>query len=240
MLFCVDRNQYLNQMFNEWENHDRDGLYHDTQILMAYNSNRLEGNSLTENDTRTMFENDITYGNTPDAQAIANHFVAFNEVLSNIDAPLTPDYIKYLHSILMDSTNDSFAPDFILGDYRQSEAWLGAKPVCNWKHIEERMNILLNEYEPYSHSFEEINNFHGLFENIHPFSNGNGRVGRLIHFKECVRNNITPCIVIDNDKEMYYHGLEMFNMNAEPLTKAFRYYQGIYENLLIDKVNTGA
>jgi Fic family protein/DNA-binding Xre family transcriptional regulator len=189
------------------------GLYHETQVLLTYNSNRIEGSKLSEDQTRLIFEtNTIGVANdelpVDDIIETANHFRAIDYVIDHATDTLSEQFIKELHRILKTGTKDSFIPWFNVGDYKAKANTVGGKPTTLPKLVPQAIKKLLVDYNSTNVTFEEIVAFHYEFENIHPFQDGNGRVGRLIAFKECLKNNIVPFIIEDRKKAFYYRGLK--------------------------------
>jgi Fic family protein/DNA-binding Xre family transcriptional regulator len=165
------------------------GLYHELQVRMTYNSNHIEGSKLSEDQTRLIFEtNTVDVGeeiSVDDIIETVNHFRAIDYVIDNAEEPLTEDIIKELHRILKQSTKDSTLAWFAVGDYKKRANMVGGKETAKPKDVPSRMKALLSRYESLgSVSIEDIIEFHYNFESIHPFQDGNGRVGRLIALKE--------------------------------------------------------
>ncbi len=188
------------------------GLYHELQIRMTYNSNHIEGSKLSEDQTRLIFEtNTVDAGEgipVDDIIETVNHFRAIDYVIDHAEEPLTEDIIKELHRILKQSTKDSMLTWFSVGDYKKRANVVGGKETAKPKDVPSRMKALLLHYEALDTvSIEDIIEFHYSFERIHPFQDGNGRVGRLIAFKECLRYGIVPFIIEDSKKMFYYRGL---------------------------------
>ena len=190
------------------------GLYHKIQIELTYNSNHIEGSRLTHDQTRYIFETN-TVGldgseviRMDDLLETANHFRCIDLVLDNATKPLTESLIKELHRILKNGTSDSRLDWFAVGDYKKLPNEVGELPTAKPETVATEIRALLLEYnENKVKTFDEILDFHYKFERIHPFQDGNGRVGRLILFKECLRNNITPFIIDERLKMFYYRGL---------------------------------
>ena len=190
------------------------GIYHKTQIDLTYNSNHMEGSRLTHDQTRYIFETN-TIGiekevlNVDDVIETANHFRCIDKILDHAKATLSEKFIKELHLILKNGTSDSRKDWFAVGDYKKSPNEVGGMPTALPEDVADRMKELLAEYNgKVAVSFEDILDFHVKFERIHPFQDGNGRVGRLIMFKECLKYNIVPFIIEDNLKMFYYRGLK--------------------------------
>ena len=190
------------------------GIYHKTQIDLTYNSNHIEGSRLTHDQTRYIFETN-TIGiekevlNVDDVIETANHFRCIDKILDHAKATLSEKFIKELHLILKNGTSDSRKDWFAVGDYKKSPNEVGGMPTALPEDVADRMKELLAEYNgKVAVSFEDILDFHVKFERIHPFQDGNGRVGRLIMFKECLKYNIVPFIIEDNLKMFYYRGLK--------------------------------
>lgn len=189
------------------------GLYHKVQIELTYNSNHIEGSRLTHDQTRYIFETN-TIGIEGDAVRVddivetANHFKCIDLVLENATKSLSEGFIKKLHRVLKNGTSDSRLDWFAVGDYKKLPNEVGELPTSKPEHVASEIRTLLSEYNSNKvKSFDEILDFHYRFESIHPFQDGNGRVGRLILFKECLRNNIVPFIIDENLKMFYYRGL---------------------------------
>ena len=190
------------------------GIYHKTQIDLTYNSNHMEGSRLTHDQTRYIFETN-TIGiekevlNVDDVIETANHFRCIDKIINHAKATLSEKFIKELHLILKNGTSDSRKDWFAVGDYKKSPNEVGGMPTALPEDVADRMKELLAEYNgKVAVSFKDILDFHVKFERIHPFQDGNGRVGRLIMFKECLKYNIVPFIIEDNLKMFYYRGLK--------------------------------
>lgn len=189
------------------------GIYHKVQIELTYNSNHIEGSRITHDQTRYIFETN-TIGisdetiKVDDIVETANHFKCIDQVIDMANFMLSESFVKQLHLLLKSGTSDSRKSWFALGDYKRFENEVGGKETTKPSDVPKAMKKLLKEYNANKHkSLKEIIDFHYKFENIHPFQDGNGRVGRLIMFKECLRNGITPFIISDDIKEYYYRGL---------------------------------
>ena len=189
------------------------GIYHKTQIELTYNSNHIEGSSLTHEQTRYIFETN-TIGvedgslNVDDVIETANHFRLVSLIIDNAKSVLTEEFIKKLHLLLKNGTSDSRKDWFAVGDYKKLPNEVGGMHTTPPEEVSGKMKELLNEYNVKEEkSIEDILDFHVKFEKIHPFQDGNGRVGRLIMFKECLKYNIVPFIIEDDLKMFYYRGL---------------------------------
>lgn len=200
------------------------GIYHKTQIELTYNSNHIEGSRLTHDQTRYIFETN-TIGvekevlNVDDVIETVNHFHCIDIIIDSARAVLTEKFIKDLHFILKNGTSDSRKDWFAVGDYKKLPNEVGGMDTTIPEEVADKMKILLMEYNAKdAKTFEDILDFHVKFERIHPFQDGNGRIGRLIMFKECLKNNIVPCIVDDNLKMFYYRGLKEWDNEKGYLT----------------------
>ena len=200
------------------------GIYHKTQIELTYNSNHIEGSRLTHDQTRYIFETN-TIGvekevlNVDDVIETVNHFHCIDIIIDSARAVLTEKFIKDLHFILKNGTSDSRKDWFAVGDYKKLPNEVGGMDTTIPEEVANKMKTLLMEYNAKdAKTFEDILDFHVKFERIHPFQNGNGRIGRLIMFKECLKNNIVPFIVDDNLKMFYYRGLKEWDNEKGYLT----------------------
>lgn len=193
------------------------GIYHKTQIDLTYNSNHMEGSHLTHEQTRYIFEtNTIGVGNevlnVDDVIETANHFRCIDMIIDNGKSTLTEKFIKELHLVLKNGTSDSRKDWFAVGDYKKLPNEVGGMETVLPEKVANKMKALLTEYNAKEEkNFEDILDFHVRFERIHPFQDGNGRVGRLIMFKECLKYNIVPFIIEDKLKMFYYRGLKEWN-----------------------------
>ena len=200
------------------------GIYHKTQIDLTYNSNRMEGSRLTHDQTRYIFEtNTISVENetlnVDDVIETANHFRCIDMIIDNAKSALSEKFIKELHLILKSGTSDSRLEWFSVGDYKKRPNEAGGMPTAMPEEAADKMKALLTEYNGKEEkTFEDVLDFHVKFERIHPFQDGNGRVGRLIMFKECLKYNIVPFIIEDNLKMFYYRGLKEWNNENGYLT----------------------
>ena len=189
------------------------GIYHKVQIDLTYNSNHMEGSRLTHDQTRYIFEtNTIGFENeavnVDDVIETANHFRCIDMVIDHAGAALSEKFIKDLHATLKTGTSDSRKDWFAVGEYKKLPNEVGGSDTALPEEVSVKMRELLIDYNslPFK-SFEDLVAFHVAFERIHPFQDGNGRVGRLILFKECLKHNIVPFIIEDNLKLFYYRGL---------------------------------
>ena len=190
------------------------GIYHKTQIDLTYNSNHMEGSRLTHDQTRYIFETNIIgiekeVLNVDDVIETANHFRCIDMIIDRAKLSLTEKIIKELHLILKNGTSDSRKDWFAVGNYKKLPNEVGGMETALPEEVANKMKKLLSEYNNKEEkNFEDILDFHVKFERIHPFQDGNGRVGRLIMFKECLKYNIVPFIIEDNLKMFYYRGLK--------------------------------
>lgn len=207
-------NDLLTRLKTEKEAGIPGGIYHKVQIELTYNSNHMEGSRLTHDQTRYIFETN-TIGiqdevvNVDDIVETANHFQCIDQIIELANYPLSEAFIKQLHYILKSGTSDSRKTWFAVGEYKRFENEVGGSATAKPADVPGEMRNLLSRYNlSKQKTLKEIIQFHYEFEKIHPFQDGNGRVGRLIMFKECLRNGITPFIIEDNIKEFYYRGLK--------------------------------
>lgn len=211
-------------------------LYHELQVRMTYNSNHIEGSRLSESQTRLIFETNTIDGgdgiSVDDIIETVNHFRAVDYVLDCAEEPLTEDIIKKLHRILKQGTRDSSLEWFSVGDYKKRANVVGGRETAKPKDVPQKMKALLSGYEALSTvSIEDIVRFHYEFERIHPFQDGNGRVGRLIALKECLRHGIVPFIIEDSKKMFYYRGLSEWETEPGYLTETCLDGQDTFKSL---------
>jgi Fic family protein len=198
------------------------GIYHRTQIDLTYNSNHIEGSRLTQEQTRYIFETntiDITDEsvNVDDIVETINHFRCIDLIIDRAEERLSEALIKELHLLLKNGTSESRKDWFAVGDYKRLPNEVGGNETCPPKEVHRQMKALLTEYNSKKQKmFEDVLDLHQRFEAIHPFQDGNGRVGRLVMFKECLANSIVPFIITDELKMFYYRGLQQW-----PNTKGY-------------------
>lgn len=205
------------KLIEEKQSRFHGGLYHKTQVNLAYNSNRIEGSKLTEEQTRYIFETRTIGFKDQEAVPVddiietANHFVAFDYLLNTVDLPLSAEIIKEFHRILKSGTADAQREWFAIGDWKKLPNEVGGNETISPKNVESEIEALNKWYSQGNNiSIETIVEYHYRFEKIHPFQDGNGRVGRLIMFRECLKNNLVPFIINDTHKQFYYRGLKEF------------------------------
>jgi Fic family protein len=211
-------------------------LYHKTQVNLAYNSNKIEGSKLSEEQTRYIFETRTIGFKDQEAVPVddiietSNHFIAFDFLIETIEQPLSNDLIKAFHRILKNGTSDATKEWFNVGDWKKLPNEVGGNKTTLPENVEEEMTQLNDRYNLTSILvFEDIIEYHYLFEKIHPFQDGNGRVGRLILFRECLRNDVVPFIIDDNHKQFYYRGLKEFEKVKEYLMNSCLSAQDVYK-----------
>ena len=212
MGFSQKNNVILQTLRQEKEVGMPGGLYHELQVRMTYNSNHIEGSTLTEEQTRLIFETNTVdaTGGVPvdDVIETVNHFRAIDFVIDHADDDLSEQLIKEIHKILKSGTKDASLEWFAVGDYKKKANMVGGRETAKPAEVPNRMASLINEYSQIEDAtIEDIIEFHYQFENIHPFQDGNGRVGRLIALKESLHFNIVPFIIEDSKKAFYYRGL---------------------------------
>ena len=198
-------------------------LYHKTQIEFAYNTNHMEGSTITPDETASIYDTGTILTSSDkvivlkDATETKNHFTLFKYMLDTIEAPLTEEMIKKFHFILKDGTlNDSEKEWFNIGEYKKKKNFVGDIITSLPQDVEKDMKKLLDSYNKLTEKkLEDIIDFHVKFEGIHPFQDGNGRVGRMIMFRECLYNNIMPFYIEDRNKDFYIRGIKKYQLENE-------------------------
>ncbi len=214
------------------------GIYHRTQIDLTYNSNHIEGSRLTHDQTRYIFEtNTIGFANenlrVDDIIETANHFRCVDMIIERAEQRLSETLIKELHAVLKAGTSDSRKEWFAVGEYKRLPNEVGGNETTPPERVKQEMYILIREYNALkTKCLDDIIDLHQRFEAIHPFQDGNGRVGRLIMFKECLANGIVPFIITDQLKLYYYRGLQQWPQIREYLRDTCLTAQDNYKALL--------
>lgn len=219
----VSDNKILQVLREEKEMKLSGGLYHELQVRMTYNSNHIEGSKLSEDQTRQIFEtNTLDVGDgipVDDVLETVHHFRAIDYVIDEAENELTEEMIKHLHYILKHDTQDAALSWFAVGDYKRRSNMVGGHETTKPKDVSARMKELLADYNAQKVvTVSDVIAFHAEFEYIHPFQDGNGRVGRLVALKECLRHNIIPFIIEDSKKYYYYRGLSEWKTEKGWLT----------------------
>lgn len=234
------KNKNILEILKEQKNMNLKGnLYHITQIQFAYNSNHIEGSSLTEDETRMMYETNTLLTETTKSSKIddiiemSNHFYLFNHMIDKSKDILSEDLIKDFNMILKRGTADERIEWFNVGEYKKIPNEVGGKITSRPEDVKKDIKNLLEWYNSLEKvTFEDILKFHWEFESIHPFQDGNGRVGRIIMFKECLKNNIIPFIILDEYKAFYYKGLKEFKEEQGFLKDTCLTMQDKYKELI--------
>ena len=217
-------------------------IYHYSQVKFSYNSNKIEGSRLTEEQTEAIFD---TFSFIPksddlikldDLNESKNHFKLFDYMLDNVDVALSKEMIIKMNVILKRGTTDEDDPRYNVGGFKVTPNVIGIVNVIKTsepKDVEKHMDELLNDYNSKKDiTLEDIIDFHFRFERIHPFGDGNGRVGRIIMFKECLKNNIMPFIILDDDKQFYLNGLKEYDREQGFLRDTCLQSQDLYEKIV--------
>ncbi|MFA7445635.1 MAG: Fic family protein [Flavobacteriaceae bacterium] len=244
----LSKNLLLNYLKEQKDMKLKGGIYHRTQIDLTYNSNRIEGSRLTHDQTRYIFETN-TIGaseesvNIDDIIETTNHFRCIDLIIDKAEVKLTESLIKELHFLLKSGTSDSRKDWFEVGGYKKLPNEVGGNPTCPPKEVANKIKTLLTHYHAIENkTLEDLIDFHYQFEIIHPFQDGNGRVGRLILFKECLAHNIVPFIIDEDLKIFYYRGLQQWLRVREYLLDTCLTAQDNYKAILdyfeIDYLNT--
>ena len=228
-------NRLTQFLIDECDAHRKGGLYHKTQVQLAYNSNRIEGSRLTEEQTRYIFETRTIGFKDQEAVPVddiietTNHFVAFDYLLRTIEKPLGEELIKEFHRILKTGTADAQKTYFNVGDYKRLANEVGGRETCKPADVPKEMQMLNEWYHSLNEvSLRDLAEYHWRFERIHPFQDGNGRVGRLILFRESLRSSIMPFIIDNEHKLYYYRGLSEFEQTPGFLIGTMQSAQDIY------------
>lgn len=222
-------------------------IYHYSQVNFAYNSNKIEGSKLTEDETEEIFDTDSFIPKSDDAiklddlTEMKNHFRLFDYCLDIIDKPLSKEIIINMNKILKRNTTDEENPRYNVGGFKIIPNKIGLINVINTsapEDVEQDLDTLLKEYHQLNQvTIEDIIDFHYKFECIHPFGDGNGRVGRMIMFKECLKNNIMPFIILDSDKPYYMRGLKHYKEDKMFLIDTIKHEQDLYERIALEMLN---
>ncbi len=238
--FDISKINVLDILREQKEMKLKGNLYHRTQVSFAYNTNHIEGSTLTEDQTRYIFETNTilfegdTIAKVDDILETANHFKLVDYMLDVADKKLTEKLIKEFHKILKDGTSDSRVEWFNVGEYKQRANTIGSGiKTTSPNNVEKEMSKLIDWYNSFKQiTINEIIEFHYRFESIHPFQDGNGRIGRIIMFKECLKNNIIPFIIFDKDKLFYYRGLKEYKNEKGYLVDTCLNAQDQYVNVI--------
>ena len=222
----IKKNHLLDRLVKEKKSKIKGGIYHKIQIELTYNSNHIEGSKLTHEETRYIYEtktiNAKKSKNVDDIIETVNHFKCIDMIIENANRKLTENFIKKLHFILKNGTSDSRNSWFKVGDYKELPNEVSGKKTTDPRNVKTEIINLLNRYNKKNKiDIEDLANFHYEFEMIHPFQDGNGRIGRLILFKECLKNNIVPFIITDEIKFYYYRGLDKWKKEKGYLIDTF-------------------
>jgi Fic family protein len=235
----IENASLLNRLREEMDMGLKGGIYHFTQIKLCYNSNRIEGSRLSEDQTRYIYDTNTVNAeegkvlNVDDIIETINHFACFRYLLKTANELLNENIVKEYHRILKTGTYDSQKEWFKVGDYKKLENMAGGMETASPENVSKEMNGLLeNYYQKGVHRINDIITFHHVFESIHPFQDGNGRVGRLILFKECLKNNLVPFIIDEDHKLYYYRGLKEYKKTPEYLIDTCLSAQDSYKEYL--------
>lgn len=243
----MDLNKLKIELIEQKKSKFKGNIYHYSQVNFAYNSNKIEGNHLTEDETEEIFETNSFIPKTDDAikfddlTEMKNHFRLFDYIIDIIDEELNKENIIEMNKILKRNTSDEENPRYNVGGFKIVPNKIGLINVIDTSRpedVEKDIDELLYWYKNIDNvTLEDIIEFHVRFERIHPFGDGNGRVGRIIMFKECIKNNIMPFIILDKDKTYYMRGLKEYNNDKMFLTDTIKNEQDIYEKFCKDMLN---
>lgn len=238
--------QMIEQMNTEWYLHDRGGVYGIIQRDMAYNSNRIEGSHLTKDETASLFEtgqiisDGLVVYRSKDIEEMSGHFLMFNKMLQTIDKPLSEDLIKAFHYELTSGVFEFRTNGYPSGEYKTRANMVSTITVALPNEVPEKMKLLLSSYQAkidsHSVTLEDLAKLHADFEKIHPFQDGNGRTGRMILFREALKNDFIPFIIHDNNKLIYANALKEYQQGGsiDNLTSYFQSEQeNFYKNIAV-------
>ena len=199
----------------EREKFDRSGVYAYTQRLLAYNSNKIEGSTLTEEQTASLFDNGTLpksddYYRAKDVEEMNGHFLMFNKMLDTLDESLSQKLIKQFHYELKSGVFEDRANGYAIGDYKQRSNMIGLYQTVRPENVTQEMDLLMDWYNNQNINISVLAEFHIRYESIHPFQDGNGRTGRLILFRECLKNGIVPVVIEDINRNEYLEALKEY------------------------------
>lgn len=219
----------------ERERFDRSGVYAYTQRLLAYNSNKIEGSTLTEEQTASLFDNGTLpksddYYRAKDVEETNGHFLMFNKMLDTLDEPLTEELTKRFHYELKSGVFEDRANGYAIGDYKQRPNMIGMYQTVRPENVAQEMYLLMDWYDGRTINISVLAEFHARYESIHPFQDGNGRTGRLILFRECLKNGIVPVVIEDANREEYLEALKEYRVgkSLDKLITLFEKEQQFY------------
>ena len=228
------------ELIKQKESKFKGNIYHFSQVNFSYNSNKMEGSRLTSEQTEAIFETSSFISTNDDLIKLddliesKNHFKLFDYMLDYVDEPLSKEMIIEMNKILKRGTSDEDNPRYNVGGFKVVPNTIGVVNMIETsspKTTEQDVDSLLDDYSKLTQvTLEDIIDFHVKFERIHPFGDGNGRVGRIIMFKECLKNNIMPFIILDQDKPYYIRGLKEYNRDKKYLIDTILHSEDIYEN----------
>lgn len=237
----MDVNRLKNELLSQKESRFKGNVYHWTQVSFAYNSNKIEGSRLSEEQTEMIFETNSFISKTDesiktdDLLETMNHFKLFDYMLDHIDVPMTKEMFIQMNIILKRGTTDESNPRYNVGGFKTVPNIIGLVNVIKTtppEEVEIELDKLLKEYQSIQKvSLNDIVDFHVRFERIHPFGDGNGRVGRMIMFKECLKNGIMPFVILDRDKVFYLRGLKEYSNQSNYLIDTCLLDQDVYESI---------
>lgn len=229
--FILERFQIKRKRF------DRSGVYAFTQRLLAYNSNKIEGSTLTEEQTASLFDTGTLpksedYYRAKDVEEMNGHFLMFNKMLDTLEEPLTQELIKAFHFELKSGVFEDRANGYAIGDYKKRPNMVGTSVTVLPQFVETEMTQLLDWYHKQTITLNILSEFHARYEGIHPFQDGNGRTGRLLVFRECLKNNIVPVVIQDLKRHEYIEALKEYQQNKdiEKMITLFKEEQQFYYN----------
>ncbi len=205
----------LERFMIERDKFDRSGVYAYTQRLLAYNSNRIEGSTLTEEQTASLFDNGTLprsddYYRAKDVEEMNGHFLMFNKMLDTLDVPLSQELIKQFHYELKSGVFEDRANGYAIGDYKKRPNMIGMYQTTRPEDVAREMYLLMDWYSDQNVDISILSGFHARYESIHPFQDGNGRTGRLILFRECLKNGIVPIVIEDANRNEYLESLKEY------------------------------
>ena len=227
--YAIDARSFARTLRDQRRTRMKGGLYHLNQVLMAYNSNRIEGSRLDEEQTRFIYETRTITGENvavDDVVEAVNSFELFDEMIDRLGEPITAETMKDYHRVLKQGTADARRPSFA-GDYKRVPNVVGGRETVVPEHVALAVDDLIAR-TPASMTFDDIADFHYRFEVIHPFQDGNGRVGRILMFQQCLDNGIMQFTVLDSTKAFYYRGLSEYEQEPGFLRETFRSLQDDY------------